>query len=254
MPDSAIFGLGKVTVLRAGGATVPFEQLVQMMIWAARGLSAIVCLAISCTALQGQEHSEKINANFGGVGSVPLHPMGIYTSAGWGLTGGAGYNFKRRHSAIGEFLWTRLPATEAALGPIRDATGAASLSGHSNLYVVTGNYRYEWRGRRFGAYAIGGGGLYYRTTNPSVRIDSGSNTSCTPPWLWWGFQCASGVVIAGQRHGSTGSNAFGGNVGIGFTARVAEEPYRLYFESRYHYAPQKNISTQLVTVGVGIRY
>jgi hypothetical protein len=225
-----------------------------MMMCAARGWMTCVFLAVSCTVLQGQDRSEKINANFGGIGSVPLDPMGSYVSAGWGLTGGAGYNFKARHSAIGEFLWTRLPATETALGPMRDATGLGSLNGHSNLYVVTGNYRYEWRGTLFGAYVIGGGGLYYRTTNPSARINSGSNTSCTEVWLWWGFKCESGVVVSGQRLGSTGSNALGGNIGIGFTARVAEQPYRLYFESRYHYAPQKNISTQLVTIGVGIRY
>jgi hypothetical protein len=62
------------------------------------------------------------------------------------------------------------------------------------------------------------------------------------------------MVVPNQQLGSTGSNAFGGNVGIGFTARVREEPYRLYIETRYHYAPSKNISTQLVTVSVGIRY
>jgi len=68
--------------------------------------------------------------------------------------------------------------------------------------------------------------------------------------------CAAlhGQESSDKELGSTGSNAFGGNIGIGFTARVAEEPYRLYVETRYHYAPTRNISTELVTVGVGIRY
>jgi hypothetical protein len=54
--------------------------------------------------------------------------------------------------------------------------------------------------------------------------------------------------------GSAGSNAFGVNGGVGFTKRVGEAPYRLYVEGRYHYAPNKGISTKLATVTVGIRY
>ena len=218
-----------------------------------RGLMTFTMILVCCSALHGQESYEKINSHFGAIASVPLHPMGTYTSVGWGLLGGAGYNFSGQHSAISEFMWMTYSATEAALLPLQQASGQ-NFSGHSNLYVLTGNYRFERRGARFGAYVIAGGGLYYRTTNPSIRISSGSNTTCTQAWLWWGFKCSSGMVLPNQQLGSTGSNAFGGNVGIGFTARVAEEPYRLYVESRYHYAPTKNISTQLVTIGVGIRY
>jgi hypothetical protein len=36
--------------------------------------------------------------------------------------------------------------------------------------------------------------------------------------------------------------------------RVGEAPYRLYFESRYHYAPNANIKIRFLTVTVGIRY
>jgi len=224
-----------------------------MMMCVTRVLISFAVLAVSCSALHGQESYEKVNSHFGAIGTMPLHPMGTYTSVGWGLLGGVGYNFDGQHSAIGEFMWTRLPATEAALLPLRQASGQ-NLSGHSNLYVLTGNYRFERHGARFGAYVIAGGGLYYRTTNPSILVNSGSNTTCTQAWRWWGFKCGSAMVLPNQQLGSTGSNALGGNVGIGFTARVAEEPYRLYVESRYHYAPTKDISTQLVTIAVGIRY
>jgi hypothetical protein len=44
------------------------------------------------------------------------------------------------------------------------------------------------------------------------------------------------------------------NGGVGFTMRVGEPPYRMYVESRYHYAPNRNISTQFLMVAVGIRY
>jgi hypothetical protein len=223
------------------------------MMYSARVLMSFTILTVCCSALHAQDSSEKVNSHFGAIATFPLHPMGTYTGIGWGLVGGIGYNFSEQHSAIGEFMWTRLPATEAALLPLQQASGL-NVSGHSNLYILTGNYRYERRGVRFGVYLIGGGGLYYRTTNPSVLVNSGSNTSCTHAWLWWGFKCSSEMVLPNQQLGSTGSNAFGGNVGIGFTARVAEEPYRLYVESRYHYAPTKNVSTQLITIGVGIRY
>jgi hypothetical protein len=48
---------------------------------------------VCCSALHGQESYENINSHFGSIASVPLHPMGTYTSVGWGLLGGAGYNF-----------------------------------------------------------------------------------------------------------------------------------------------------------------
>ena len=203
--------------------------------------------------LHAQDDYEKINSNLGVALSVPLNPTSRYVHIGWGATGGAGYNFSRRHSVIGEFMWNRLYATDGALQPLRVAS-SPDISGWSNLYALTGNYRFESRGKTFGTYFIGGGGLYYRTTNLAQRVVSGTSTTCTPAWLWWGFNCSSGIVTAQQTIGSVGSNALGVNGGIGFTTRVGEAPYRIYVESRYHYAPNKNVSTQLMTVTVGIRY
>ena len=210
------------------------------------GLSLVV---IACVDLHAQGDYEKINAHLGATASVPLNPTAQYVHAGWGLLGGAGYNFSQHHSVFAEFMWSRLHATRGALQPL-----SRDIDGRSDLYVLTGNYRYELRGKEFGTYFIGGGGLYYRITNLSKRVNSGNNTGCAPAWVWWGFNCGSGTVIANQTVGSASSTALGGNGGIGFTARVGEEPYRLYVESRYHYAPNNNISTQLITVTVGIRY
>src|SRR6266403_5119106 len=42
--------------------------------------------------------------------------------------------------------------------------------------------------------------------------------------------------------------------GGGLTFRVGEAPYRMYVESRYHFAPTKNITTQMLIVSWGIRY
>jgi hypothetical protein len=203
--------------------------------------------------LHAQDGHEKINSNFGAIVNVPLDLSATYLHTGWGLVGGAGYNLSNHHAAVAEFMWNRLSATNGALEPIRSAS-YPDIRGFSNLYALTGNYRLESQGKKFGTYFIAGGGLYYRTTNLSKLAVSGSGTPCSPAWLWWGFKCASGTVIAGQSIGSIGSNAFGVNGGIGFTARVGEEPWRVYVESRYHYAPNKNISTQLITLILGIRY
>jgi hypothetical protein len=62
------------------------------------------------------------------------------------------------------------------------------------------------------------------------------------------------MVPAGQTIGSSNSFAPGGTGGIGFTARIGEAPYRVYVETRYHYAPNKGIDTQLIGVSVGFRY
>lgn len=134
------------------------------------------------------------------------------------------------------------------------STQADSLSGNSNLYGLTGNYRYELRGRLLGAYLIGGGGWYFRKNWLSREVTAGPGTICTPAWLWWGFTCTSGTVTANQTLATSTTNAWGANVGVGFTVRVGEAPYRLYTEARYHYVPTGNVSTQFIAVSAGIRF
>src|SRR5262249_43689105 len=48
--------------------------------------------------------------------------------------------------------------------------------------------------------------------------------------------------------------SWGANGGLGVTARGGGAPYRVYAESRYHYAPFKNINARVLTVTFGIRY
>ena len=217
-------------------------------------LIGVSLLTVACGVLHAQSDDEKLNSHFGAAISVPLNPTARYVHTGWGLHGGAGYNVSRHHSVIGEYMWNRLYATDGALQPLQMAT-QSHIDGQSNLHVLTGNYRFESRGKVLGIYFIGGGGLYYRITNLSKRVTLGAGTPCTPAWIWWGFNCISGTVTTtDQTIGSASSAAFGMNGGVGFTARVGEAPYRLYVESRYHFAPNKNVSTQLVVVTVGIRY
>lgn len=194
------------------------------------------------------------NINLGLTPSVPLSPMSRYTNFGFGLDIGGGYNFDRRNAVIGEFLWNWLNATDRALQPVRAAAQSSTISGHGDVYAFTANYRFELRGRRIGAYFIGGGGWYNRGTSLSRAIPAGTIISCDPAWIWWGYTCSSGNVNTTKTFRNNGTSAFGADGGIGFTIRVGEAPWRFYIEPRYHYAPTKNINTQLIAITVGFRY
>ena len=222
-----------------------------------RILVVVTIVVVACYQVHAQDEGDddaKGNTNLGLPISAPLNPTAQFAHFGIGITLGAGYNFTRRHAVVGEFMWNNLSPTDKLLAPIRLVSQNPTLSASGNLFATTGNYRFELRGKSVGLYFIGGGGWYYRFTHLSQKITTGSSITCTPTWLWFGFACESGTVIANQTLASSSSSALGVNGGIGFTARVGEAPYRVYVESRYHYAPNRGVNTQLVTVTVGIRY
>jgi hypothetical protein len=196
----------------------------------------------------------KFNTNLGWPVSAPLNPTAQFAGAGTGVIYEAGYNFTRRHAVLGEFMWDWLNPGAGALTPIRVALKLHDISGHSNLYALTANYRFELRGRALGIYFIAGGGWYVRKSSLTRVVVTGNTVTCTPVWLWWGATCTSGVVTANQTLISSSPGALGGNAGIGFTARVGDAPYRIYVETRYHYANTETINTQLIATTVGIRY
>lgn len=223
----------------------------------ARALIGIAIVAFTSSDVHAQDEDDdnpRVNTNLGLPIAAPLNPTGQFVHLGLGVTAGAGYNFTRRHAVVGEFMWNSLfPSTEL-LTPIRVALQNPGINAGGNLFAFTGNYRFELRGKAVGTYFMGGGGWYYRNTHLSQPITTSSGITCTPAWRWFGFTCESGTVTADQTIKSTSSSAMGVNGGIGFTARVGDAPYRIYVESRYHYAPNKGVSTQLAVVTVGIRY
>ena len=220
------------------------------------GIVAVACCNIHAQIAFGDEGDDnpRGNTNLAMPLSAPLNPTAQLVHLGWGVTLGAGYNFTRRHALVGEFMWNYLYPTGGALNEIRAALQNPNLHANGNLYALTGNYRFELRGHAVGTYLIGGGGLYYRNSRLSQPVTTGSSITCTPTWLWFGFTCESGTVTANQTLASSSSSSLGVNGGIGFTSRVGEAPYRVYVETRYHYAPGKGVNTQLVSVTLGIRY
>lgn len=212
-------------------------------------MSIALLTSVSMWAQEDEPNdNRKSNGNLGLPISLPLAPMGQIAQAGIGVTYGAGYNFTRRHAVIGEFMWDWLHPN------INGLPGVSGANGHGNLYTLTANYRFELRGQKFGTYFLAGGGWYLRHSSLTKTVVTGSAVTCTQEWLWWGATCSSGVVTNQETLRSSSSSAFGVNGGIGFTVRVGDAPWRVYVESRYHYAPTKFVNTQLVITTVGIRY
>lgn len=198
----------------------------------------------------------RINTNVAMLINVPANPTAQFATVGWGLASGVGWNINKRSALIGEFMWNRMYANDAAIQTIVAAVPqpTGTINGSVNVFSVTANYRFELRGRLLGAYVIGGAGWYLRNTDLSQSITIGTTTVCTPAWLWWGLVCTPGTVTNTQTLAGSNSNVLGGNAGGGVTFRVGNAPYRLYGEARYHYAPTEGIRTQFVTVAMGIRY
>jgi hypothetical protein len=217
-------------------------------------LLACVCLLTAPRALRAQEGNDNpsVTSSAAVVGSAPLGPISQFASAGVGLDFSGGYNFTRRHALITEFMWNWLYASGSALRPVRDVLQSNKVGGHGNLITFTLEYKYELRGRYFGTYLIGGGGYYHRNAQLTKQIPSGTPIPCQPVWVWWGYTCGT---TTSATLASSSSDTVGVNGGIGFTIRAGDEaPYRWYVESRYHYAPTRNVNTQLLTLSVGIRY
>jgi len=132
------------------------------------GFVMVTCLGTLYAQYEQYEEPIKLNTNIGLIVTAPLSPTSRVANIGWGAVIGAGYNFSRRHAAIGELMWNRLYPTDEALRPI-NATLPAPVDGNTDLFAVTGNYRLELRGDRYGSYFIGGGGWYFRHSNLSAR-------------------------------------------------------------------------------------
>jgi hypothetical protein len=202
-------------------------------------------------AAPSRAQDSKITSNLGMGVSVPLNPTAALIGASPNVNVGVGYNLDRHSSLIGQFMWSGLPLDRDALRPIWIVAGRRDISGDSNLFTLTANYRYRLQGKTFGAYVIGGGGWYYRHASLSREVVVGEGVVCGPTWTYWGYGCVNGTVSQDQTLVSAGSTAFGANGGVGFTVRITEDGYKFYVEARYHYAPTKNVPTTLIPITLG---
>jgi hypothetical protein len=221
--------------------------------------SVLILLYLSAathhSSLEAQE--SRVNTSLGVGLSAPISSTGHYAGESVNTVVGVGYNFDAHNSLIGEFMYANLPPTSGSLAQIAPSTPARSTDGTGSLFTVTGNYRLTLERKVLGTYFIGGGGMYYRYQEPSQKVVVASGTPCTGAWQWYGYSCSGGIVSTTVAPNYS-SAAFGGNVGIGFTVRLGDvqnfEGYKFFVESRYHYAPNRNIPTQIITITVGVRW
>ena len=142
-----------------------------------------------------------------------------------------------------------------SLQPIRNALQLDNLNGNGDLLAITGNYRLQFQGNTLGTYLIGGGGMYYRSVTLSQHVNTGNPTiACTPEWLWSGFSCSSGFVIANQTVGGSSSFAPGWNAGAGIMFKMPDSWWKVYLEARYHYSSSKGIVTRVIPFTIGVRF
>jgi hypothetical protein len=223
-----------------------------------RSVLVVFLIAAACgrDARAQEGENSKITTNIGMGVSVPLNPTGRFVNNSVNFVVGVGYNVDKhkRHSIIGQFMWSGLSPDREAFLPIRAIDGFQRISGSSNLFTLTGNYRYQHQWKVFGLYFIGGGGMYSRQASLSRRVDVGLATVCQPIWNWWGYSCVSGIVSQDRTLISTGSTVFGGNGGVGFTIKITDDGYKFYVESRYHYAPTRGIATTLIPITLGFAW
>jgi hypothetical protein len=204
--------------------------------------------AVSVVPLFAEDHT--FTFNMGGGISTPLNPTAQYAGTSGNFELGAGYKINKHSAIIGEFMWSGLPPNLFVIHPIDAPFGSI------NAYALTANYRYEFdriHGSRFGLYAIGGGGWYYRHVSVDKNFVVPPNTACQPIYTWWGYACDPNGFVFSQTVAFKGTSVGGVNAGVGFTITIADSSWKFYTEARYHYAFNSGVSTTVVPVTFGFR-
>lgn len=213
-------------------------------------LGITICVLALTTIVPAQEssdHTGPLNFNIGGGVGFPLGTTSDFAGNGANFVVGAGPNFGRFFGLSGEFMWNNLPIKSNVLRALQVPSASAreySLTLNAIIRVPTPG--------RLGFYAIGGGGWYHLSgelTAPTVV----PGTVCAPFWVWWGG-CVSGLFPANAVLASASSNAFGENIGGGFTIALGEGTTKFYTEVRYHHASHNHVSTNLLPLTFGFRW
>lgn len=204
-------------------------------------------LLLFTTPLVAQDDSTW-NLNIGGGIGFPLSSTQDFVNNGGHLVVGGGPNFGRFFGLSGEFMLHNLPIKHSVM----DAFQVPGASAREYTLTVNGIVRIP-TARRAGFYLIGGAGWYQRSEELSAPTVA-PGIVCPAFWVWWGA-CVNGLFPANAvLASSTTSNAFGENVGGGFTFRVGPGSTKFYTEIRYHHASHNHIDTDLLPLTFGLRW
>ena len=207
------------------------------------------------------------NAASGGFSSL-IGDGQRYGSITWGgnFLVGAGWNFTKRFTVLGEYQYdsNKIPGRTLAAVYNSDSTfaqsGITQLNGSVHTQSVTAEPMYYYLQNdksKIGAYVIGGGGYYHKSTNFTTPVESYGG--------YYGFG-GGGLVNAPVIDFS--DNAVGANLGTGVTFKPLGEysQFKLFAEARYVFVdtPSFNPNSlsgqphtgteELVPVTVGIRF
>jgi len=182
--------------------------------------------------------SSKYTFAVGGGFTMPTGGTHGYASPGWKIQVGAGRNFSKTLGLLVQFDYDKFGMQKSTLN--RQLALYNSLCGSTCLSQLGGNVR-DWSftldpivnyytSDTVGSYVIGGIGFYHKYTTfttPSI------GQYCDPFYGCYSYQ-------ADQPVDWYTSNAFGANIGIGFTYKLSRwGNQRFYTEARYIWTDNK---------------
>ena len=202
-----------------------------------------VILVVAGPANAQEADYSKFLFNIGGGIGFPQGDLTKFVNDGGNFVVGGGINFNHYFGVDSEYMWHDLPINSATKQFLQ--TPGASARQHA--WTFNPIVHLPLGSTKFGAYVIGGIGWYHRSgeTTPGVGV------VCDDYWSWW-YGCALGSVdiVTGSRS----ANAFGENIGAGFTYRLGESHAKIYSEFRYHHAAYNSTATNLIPLTFGIRW
>jgi hypothetical protein len=176
--------------------------------------------------------SNKYTFMFGGGFTLPVGGTHHDLTTSYAVQAGGGRNFNKKLGVLLEFNWANFGIRTETLNnllAVYNSLGANlnQLGGSSHVWSFSIDPVYTLaQGDRSGVYATGGVGFYHKTANftiPAIGITCDIFGNC------FEFQ-------ANQTIDKYTSNAFGANLGFGYTyrfSRFADE--RFFVEARYVY-------------------
>ena len=182
--------------------------------------------------------------NVGGGFTQPVGGTGRRLDTGYNLDAGAGINFHPNFGAMLEFNFNDMNVNRNTLNVLGYPDGTMRMWSITLDPII-----YLHRGRPFGAYLIGGGGLYHRSqefTTPAVATVTGFDP-------FFGSVFAFNVPV-NQVLSSYSVNKPGVNGGMGITIGTKWHG-SFYAEARYHRMfLSDDRHTDIVPVTFGFRW
>ena len=175
-----------------------------------------------------------VHLNIGGGFTMPLSDVSDRFGTGGGFAIGMivepqsniGLQFEYGYNALDGSSFDVPFATAPGLALLTNGT----IESHHSMHYLNGNAIFSsGKESLFNAYAIGGGGMYYRTVS-LTSPDLGFTTFCDP----FLFVCEPEVVEVDRVLGDRNSWDPGINVGGGVTFNLGTEAV-FYVETRWHH-------------------